>query len=156
MLVKDNFFKSYFINSGIYKKNLIKTKNIFKSFLVDLNNKEIPLLESYQKDYEFNFFESTIKKFSKHKNIIIIGIGGSILGSKSIYSFLKKGIRKKVFFFDNLDSNLYFEFKKIKNLNDSCFIVTSKSGKTIETIVNLGTIFTKKLFIIHFVSSDEP
>ena len=88
---------------------------------------------------------ATVRKFSKYKNIVIIGMGGSILGTKSIYSFLGKKIKKKVFFFDNLDSNLNLKYKKIKNLKNSCFIVVSKSGNTIETITNLGTIFSKNL-----------
>jgi len=86
-----------------------------------------------------------IKKFSNYKNIIIIGMGGSILGTKSIYSFLNKKIKKKVFFFDNLDLNLNLNYNKIKNLKSSCFIVAGKSGRTIETIINLGSIFSKKL-----------
>ena len=32
------------------------------------------------------------------ENIFIFGMGGSILGTKSIYSFLKNRIKKKVFF----------------------------------------------------------
>jgi len=72
-------------------------------------------------------------------------MGGSILGTKSIYSFLKKRIKKEVFFFDNLDLNLSLKYKKIKNLKNSCFIVVSKSGNTLETITNLGTLFSKNL-----------
>ena len=72
-------------------------------------------------------------------------MGGSILGTKSIYSFLKKKIKKQVFFFDNLDINLNSKYKSIKNLKNSCFIVVSKSGNTLETITNLGTIFSKNL-----------
>ena len=40
-----------------------------------------------------------IKKFKKFKTIIIIGMGGSILGSKAIYSFLKYKIKKKIYFY---------------------------------------------------------
>ncbi len=141
MLKKDNFFKSYFINLRKYNKNLKKTKKIFNSFLVDLKNNQIPLLESYEKNYEFDFSTTIVKKFSKYKNIIVIGMGGSILGTKSIYSFLKQKIKKEVFFFDNLDSHLHLELKKIKNLKNSCFIVVSKSGNTLETIANLSIIF---------------
>ena len=72
-------------------------------------------------------------------------MGGSILGTKSIYSFFKKRIKKEVFFFDNLDSNLNLEYNKIKNLKNSCFIVVSKSGDTLETITNLGAVFSKTL-----------
>ena len=143
MLKKDNFFKSYFINSNKYYNNLIKTKKVFNSFKLDLNNFKIPLLETYDKSYKFDFSKTTIKKFSKYKNIVVIGMGGSILGTKSIYSFLRKKIKKNFFFFDNLDSNLHLEFKKIKNIKNSCFIVVSKSGNTLETITNLNIIFSR-------------
>ena len=143
MLKKDNFFKSYFINSNKYYNNLIKTKKVFNSFKLDLNNFKIPLLETYDKSYKFDFSKTTIKKFSKYKNIVVIGMGGSILGSKSIYSFLRKKIKKNFFFFDNLDSNLHLEFTKIKNIKNSCFIVVSKSGNTLETITNLNIIFPR-------------
>ena len=62
-------------------------------------------------------------------------MGGSILGTKSIYSFFKKKIKKEVFFFDNLDLDLQKKYKKIKNLKNSCFIIAGKSGRTIETII---------------------
>ena len=145
MLKKDNFFKSYFINLSKYNKNLKKTKKIFNSFLVDLKNNQIPLLESYEKNYAFDFSTTIVKKFSKYKNIIVIGMGGSILGTKSIYTFLKKKIKKNVFFFDNLDGNLNLKYKEIKSLSNACFIVVSKSGNTLETITNLGAIFSKNL-----------
>ena len=90
MLRKDNFFKNYFINLGKYKTNIKKTKKVFNFFLEDLKNEQIPLLESYDKNYKFDFTNETVKKFSKYKNVVIIGMGGSILGTKSIYSFLKK------------------------------------------------------------------
>ena len=145
MLKKDNFFKNYFINLSKYNKNLKKTKKVFSSFIVDLKNNQIPLLKSYEKNYEFDFSATTVKKFSKYRNIVVIGMGGSILGTKSIYSFLKKRIKKDVFFFDNLDLNLSLKYKKIKNLKNSCFIIVSKSGDTLETITNLGTIFSENL-----------
>ena len=141
MLKKDNFF----INLNGYNKNLKKTKNFFNSLIIDLKNNKIPLLESYEKNYEFDFSKVTVKKFSKYENIIVIGMGGSILGTRSIYSFLRRKIKKKVFFFDNLDLNLNLEYKKIKNIKNSCFVVVSKSGDTLETITNLGAIFSKNL-----------
>ena len=97
-----------------------------------------------------------VKKFYKYKNIVIIGMGGSILGTKSIYSFFKKKIKKKVYFFDNLDLNLNLKYKKIKNLKSSCFIIAGKSGRTIETIINLGTIFSKNLFKNKLIIIAQP
>ena len=155
MLKKNNFFKNYFNNSFTYNKNLKKTKKIFKSFLIDLKNNEIPLLKSFEKDYEFDFSNATVKKYSKYKNIVVIGMGGSILGTKSIFSFLKKRIKKKVFFFDNLDQNLYLKYKRIKNTSNSCFIVVSKSGNTLETITNFNKIRLKNLLKNKFVVITE-
>ncbi len=60
------------------------------------------------------------------------------------------------FFFDNLDINLNLKYKKIKNLNNSCFIVAGKSGRTIETIINLGAIFSKNLLKNKLVIIAQP
>ena len=143
MLNKKNFFNNCSFNSREFKKNLQKTKITFNEFKYDLEKFKIPMLLSYKKEYELDFNTKILKKFLKYKNIIIIGMGGSILGTKSIYSFLKKKIKKEVFFFDNLDSNLHLEFQKIKNLKNSCFLVVSKSGNTLETITNLSILFPK-------------
>ena len=140
MINKNNFY----LNSKKFKKNLNKTQKIFQSFKRDFKDFKIPLLNSYQKDYAFDFTPNLINKFSKFDNIVIVGIGGSILGTKSIYSFFEKKIKKNIFFFDNLDINL--NLKEIKNLKKTCFIIVSKSGNTIETISNLSLIFSKSLF----------
>jgi glucose-6-phosphate isomerase len=75
-------------------------------------------------------------KSLKQKNIIIIGIGGSTLGTYAIYKFLKhsKKLSKKLFFLETTDP---IDIKsKLENidLEDTLFIVISKSGTTIETI----------------------
>ena len=145
MLKGEKFLKNFLFNSKNFKQNLKKTKKEFKFFYSDFKNCDIPLLQSYGKNYNLDFSLTTVKKFSRYNNIIIFGIGGSILGTKCIYSFFKKKIKKKVFFFDNLDPNLHLEFKKIKNLKKSCFVVVSKSGNTVETITNLSIVFSKSL-----------
>ena len=144
MLSKKNFFQNYNLSSNTFKRNFIKTKKVFENFKSDFEVK-IPLLKSYEKNYKMNFSSKTIKRFSKYKNIIIIGMGGSILGSKCIHSFLKNKIKKKIFFFDNLDPNLHEQYKKIKGIKNSCFVVISKSGNTLETITNLSIIFSSSL-----------
>ena len=146
MIKKNFFFKDYFLKSNNFKKNKQKTKKVYKSLLNDIKNSKIPLLQSFQNDYQLDFSRDLVKKFSKYKNIIIFGMGGSILGTKSIFSFFEKKIKKNIFFFDNLDVNLIKNYHKIKNLKNSCFIVISKSGNTIETIKNLNLIFKKILF----------
>ena len=81
-------------------------------------------------------FEIKFKKFKKFKTIFIIGMGGSILGAKAIYDFLKHKIKKNFIFIDNLDENYLKSIKKNNNLSKSLFIIISKSGNTTETISN--------------------
>ena len=67
-------------------------------------------------------------------------MGGSILGSEAIKNFLQKKIKKKVYFFNNLDLGVILKFKKKENLNKILFLVISKSGNTIETLSNLFSL----------------
>lgn len=143
MLNKNNFFKNFSFNSKVLNINLNKTRKAFKFLQQDLKNFEIPLLTSYEKKYDFDFSKKIISKFINSKNIFVIGMGGSVLGTKCIYSFFKNKIKKKVFFLDNLDINLHLELKKIKNLKKSCFVVISKSGNTLETLANFSIISPK-------------
>ena len=143
MLSNNISFKNFSLESKKFHKNLKKVNKVFQSFKEDFRNLKIPSLESYEKGYNYDFSAALVKRYSKYKNIIVIGMGGSILGTKSIYTFLKAKIKKKVFFFDTLDARLHSELKKIKNLKNSCCVVVSKSGNTIETIVNLNVVLSK-------------
>ena len=143
MLNNNISFKNFSLQSKKFNDNLKKVNKVFQSFKTDFNNCKIPLLDSYEKNYNYDFSTSLVKRYSKYKNIIVMGMGGSILGTKSIYTFFREKIKKKVFFFDNLDAGLHSELKKIKNLKNSCFVVISKSGDTLETITNLSVVFSK-------------
>ena len=145
MLRRYNFFKNFSLKNKEFNQNLRKARKSFKILKSEIKNNKIPFLASFEKNYKFDFSKQKINQFSKCKNIIVIGIGGSILGTQSIYSFFGKKIKKNFFFINNLDSNLILKYKKIKNLKNSCFIVVSKSGNTLETIANLGVIFSKKI-----------
>lgn len=77
-------------------------------------------------------------------DIIIVGVGGSSLGTKAISTMLKpKKSAPKLHFLDNLDPSLIHKvFKKI-NIKKSLFFVVSKSGTTLETISIFKVILQK-------------
>lgn len=82
-----------------------------------------------------------IKAFAKtvkQKDIVILGIGGSSLGTYAIHRFLMdKENSKKLHFLESTDPiELQRKIKKI-DLEHALFVVISKSGTTIETIAIL-------------------
>ena len=70
------------------------------------------------------------KQFKDKENVVLIGVGGSSLGAKAIANIL--GL--KIIFFDNLDESLFNDAFVGLSVENSVFIISSKSGTTIETI----------------------
>ena len=121
-----------------FKKKIFSSvvKNELKLLLGD---KENEVINSLKLSYKYSYSNKFLNKFkNKFSSIRLIGMGGSILGTKAIYSFLNSQIKKKIFFFDNLLPLLKKE-KKSKFLN----IIISKSGNTLETISNTNNIVKK-------------
>ena len=122
-----------FINFQIKKKNqFIKEK---LKLIIKENNH---VIQSLGKNYKYSYNKSIINFFKKTFSYRIIGMGGYILGSHAIYDFLKDKIKKKFYFIENLQS---IKKKKFNSFHNN--IIISKSGNTIETIVNTN-IFVKK------------
>jgi glucose-6-phosphate isomerase len=116
------------------KKKKLKVKNIFKNIKNKFDKKSDLFLNSLLIDYKNSFNINDLKKYKRFNSYNIIGMGGSSLGAKAIYSFLKDRIKKKFNFIDNLNTQKP-KYTKEKQLN----IVISKSGNTLETIVNFNT-----------------
>lgn len=118
-----------------FKKLSRYYEKIFSGLRHELNNnkKTINVLNN---KFEFNFKLSDLKKFKKFQTIAIIGMGGSILGIESIYNFLEKKIKKKVYFFNDLNEKKILDFKKKEKTKNVLFLIISKSGNTLETITN--------------------
>ena len=129
------------LTSRISFKNFKITKKkspLVKKKLLALVKEKNEIIKSLTKDYKNNFNKKTLKKFKNTLEYRVIGMGGSSLGAQAIYDFLNFKIKKKFFFVDNLKKNYS---KKNKNHTN---LVISKSGNTIETIVNANLLIKKK------------
>ncbi len=125
---------------------------IFKNFLNIKNNKTIkkdflnlikekpPIFETLKPSYKYSYSKKVISRYKKFSNIRVIGMGGSILGTEAIYHFLKKKIKKKLTFVNNLNSNADYFLDKNINLN----LIVSKSGNTLETIANANALIKSR------------
>ena len=117
------------------KNNTKKIKKILKKILQEDNE----VIKSLRKTYKNSYHRKLINKYNKASNYRIIGMGGSTLGAQAIYDFLRKKIKKKFSFIDNLQT-----ITKINNDKKITNLVISKSGNTIETIINTNLLLKKK------------
>ena len=123
-----------FINFKKEKYKISKIKNELNKLLKEKNH----ILKSLGKNYKNAYNSRIIKKYRNFSNFRIIGIGGSSLGTQAIYDFLKFKIKKIFLFIDNLHA-------KRKNIKSEKYLnlVVSKSGNTIETIINSNILIKK-------------
>ena len=120
----------------IVKTPTKKIKNLLSKLLSEKNE----VLLSLSKGYKNSYIKKKIIKFKSYSRINIIGMGGSILGAKAIYNFLKINIDKNFFFIDGFRSEEAKNIADKKKLN----IIISKSGNTLETIVNSNILINNK------------
>ena len=116
------------------KKN--KSLKLKKNLQSIINNKN-EIIKSLSKNYRDSYKKNLVDKYKLFSNYRVIGMGGSILGTRTIYEFLKHKIKKNFFFLDNLQNTLSQGKKK------TITIIVSKSGNTIETITNSNIIIKK-------------
>tara|TARA_B100001741_G_C16472759_1_gene560888 strand:+ start:184 stop:507 length:324 start_codon:yes stop_codon:yes gene_type:complete len=107
MLTKNIRFEGF----GI-KKNKQKIKS---QVLKALNfHKKTKLIKSLSQNYQLDFDNKIIQSYKKYSNFNLIGMGGSSLGAKAIYNFMKPKIKKNFSFIDNLNSRKNFQKTKKK------------------------------------------
>ena len=143
MLTTNVKFKNF--EKSKEKKELV---NIFRDIKNNINKKSDLFLNSLTKNYKYFINKNNLKKYKKFSVFTLVGMGGSSLGAKAIYSFLKLKIKKKFEFLDNIEVHKRKK-DKIKKLN----IVISKSGNTLETISNFNTLENIKNSI--FISENK-
>jgi len=126
--------------SGINFKNfkLKKHSSLVKKNLVLILKSKNEVVNSLSQNYKNSFAKKILSKYKKVSNYRVIGMGGSTLGTQAIYDFLKYKIRNNFKFDDNLQPHKIKEKKNFTNL------IVSKSGNTIETIVNTNILIKKK------------
>jgi len=120
----------YFISNsdeGLFERILLETKKIGYYSLPEQNL-----------DYLHEYLE---KLDTKHElesitDVVVVGIGGSSLGAKAVYNFLKplNNLARRLHFLDSTDPIAINSCCQKLNLNTSHFLIISKSGTTIETI----------------------
>ena len=114
----------------IYNFKQLKKENWIKKY---------KLLLSLTPNYKYSYTKAQIKNLKKQNFFRLIGMGGSTLGAKAIYKFLQDKTKKKFVFIDNLKHKL----SKYEKSNKAVNIIISKSGNTLETIINTSILINQ-------------
>ena len=95
-MAKKFFFKNF-------KNDLLRDnhKKKIKKILDKILKENDPIIQSLSKNYKNSYTKNQLNKYKKEFNFRVIGMGGSTLGTKSIYDFLKHKV-KKIFYFSTI------------------------------------------------------
>lgn len=117
-----------------YSKNFYQIKS--NETIFEAIKEEVDTIGYYNLPLQDTTDIKEYAKTIKQKYIAIIGIGGSTLGTIAIYDFLKQSntYDKSLHFFESTDPMDIKSRLSSIDLEDTHFIVVSKSGTTIETI----------------------
>lgn len=141
-----NISKNIYLISFKKKRFNRKLIELFNNLIKEKNQ----IILSLSKNYENSYTKKFLLKFKKFPKIRLIGMGGSSLGAKSIYSFLNHKIKKKFIFINNLDIENFLKKSDKETLN----LIISKSGNTLETIANVNVLTNKNQKNI-FITEDK-
>jgi len=123
---------------NLYKTNFKNTDNLagiditkpLDKLRQEILNKEIEAISVVFNSDDFALFDQIKEEIKNFKNIVILGVGGSSLGAKTLCSL---NSNHNITFLESIDPlTLKNHLNKI-DFNESFFLVISKSGQTIET-----------------------
>ena len=116
-------------------QDLKKFKQLCQQASTDLQrqikNSELPQIDVIFNKDDLKQFKKFTKKISSYKKILVLGVGGSSLGGKTLASLSSQN---KVEFLESIDTTTIKNCLAKIDFDKTFFLVISKSGETIETI----------------------
>ena len=109
----------------------LKAKAATANLINQIRGKKIPPIEIVFNRDDLGEFEDLAKRTSGFEKIVILGVGGSSLGAKTILSLEEQ---QKIEFLESIDPATIKNFLDKIDYQTTFFLVISKSGETIETI----------------------
>ncbi len=83
--------------------------------------------------------EPIVAHLSPYERVIVLATGGSSLGGQTLCALATNAARD-IIFADNLDPQSYAQLIQSSDWQNTGFLVISKSGETIETVVQFATL----------------
>lgn len=137
---------------GLSKKELLSSRNKIKSYLKNIEDKDQGFYKIINELGMVDAVETYARLAKgKFKDIVVLGIGGSSLGTICLQQSLKHLYENeltnsrypKLHVIDNVDPELILALDDIISLKDTLFVVISKSGTTPEPMSQFFYYFNK-------------
>jgi len=152
------------IKDGLTKRELdyfrSQFEGVFKEFLKEHRSLGFcEVIKDKALVKESNAFCEANKQF---ENVVVLGIGGSALGTKAIKNIMPSSKQKtNVIILDNIDPFTLSEIFETLNFEKTLFLVISKSGETVETLSQFMHCYNKVKSLNldplkHFVFITDP
>ena len=122
------------ITSGIFfqnfklKRKSLEIKKKLEKFIAENNS----IAQSLKRNYQDFFKKKELKKYKSFKNIRVIGMGGSSLGTEALIDFVKEATGKEPIETYLGDINLFAVYESeetIKNINPNFELVSKLKGQ---------------------------
>lgn len=135
--------------SAIIASDNNRFENLFKHFKMDIQNVQHPILDTINDIKTFDTIDAFTKKYPQNiKTLVVFGTGGSSLGGRAIASWagfnhnpLLNNLDINFIATDNLDDISFSSLLKKIDFETTYFLIISKSGNTLETNVQMQTLF---------------
>ncbi len=106
-------------------------RNMRGEFLLKLNVEGFPF--SRHLSFDEDIYKETKAILPYYKKVVVLGIGGSALGTRMIYRLFKSKADKELIILDTTDPMIIEEALSEMIIEDTVFVSISKSGATMET-----------------------
>ncbi len=114
-----------------YLQDIQKARN---EIILELKNNQIAPLNIAFETADLQEIQNLAEKINQQfEKVVVLGVGGSSLGGKTL-TVIAKNSAAKIMFMESIDSCGVARNLENINLSKTCFLVISKSGETIETI----------------------
>lgn len=143
-----NLLSSNSLQDGLSLCQLESAKNLcekaFKLFREKKSKEPLGFYDLPDSDISkiLDYVEKINKRTAPFTTMLVLGIGGSALGNKAVYSALKnQKPLKKLYVYDNVDPYLWEDILANIDLEKTLFNVITKSGTTAETMSSFMFVY---------------
>jgi glucose-6-phosphate isomerase len=167
MQPKTNYQQSFsnIANNAAFKQYLELCNKKSLELKADIKSHKIGAIDIAFESNDLKIIKDLATKISKFEKILILGVGGSSLGGKTLTALAKNHQLEKMHFLESIDPKTVENILAKIDFKKTFFLIISKSGQTIETVCQsliiiekikkLGAQISSKIFLESFLFITE-